>query len=76
MLGSCQCTGPSDSLKDLTIEKFYEFYRAWCDWEKQPDPPKREVVGKRLGQFSQGSRRKELLGKKIHEAGDVYVSVS
>ncbi|MGC1879257.1 MAG: primase-helicase family protein [Rhabdochlamydiaceae bacterium] len=51
------CTGPSESLKDLTIEKFYEFYRAWCDWEKQP-VLKREVVGKRLRAILPGIKTK------------------
>src|SRR5690606_21751537 len=51
------CTGPSESLKDLTIEKFYEFYRAWCDWEKQP-VLKREVVGKRLRAIFPGIKTK------------------
>ena len=51
------CADPSDSLKDLTIEKFYEFYKAWCSWEKQPVLT-REVVGKRLRAILPGVKTK------------------
>ncbi len=39
--------GPSDSLKDLAIDRFYDFYKMWCEREKQTILRK-ELVGKRL----------------------------
>ncbi len=39
--------GPSETLKDLPIDKFYDYYKTWCEREKQP-VLRKEQVGKRL----------------------------
>ncbi|MBS0620836.1 MAG: hypothetical protein JSS61_05210 [Verrucomicrobia bacterium] len=39
--------GPSTELKDLTVDKFYDHYKTWCEREKQ-SIQRKEQVGKRL----------------------------
>jgi len=39
--------GPSETLKDLPIDRFYDHYKTWCEREKQT-VLRKEQVGKRL----------------------------
>ncbi len=39
--------GPSSELQNITIDKFYEHYKAWCEHERQTISRK-EQLGKRL----------------------------
>jgi hypothetical protein len=49
--------GPSDSLKDLPIDRFYDHYKTWCEREKQTILRK-EQIGKRLRAIIPGTKTK------------------
>jgi hypothetical protein len=48
---------PSETLKDLTIDKFYDNYKLWCEREKQ-SIHRKEQIGKRLRAIFPGLKTK------------------